>query len=213
MTQETVRIPVADEYIEGELAIPKEAKALIVFAHGSGSSRFSPRNQFVARFLQKSHFATLLIDLLTPKEESYDQLTREIRFNIDLLSTRLLLIVNWLEHSPHKHFPVGYFGSSTGAAGALIAAAKKSEPIFAIVSRGGRPDLAKNYLAQVKAPTLFIVGGEDFGVIELNKQAYDVLTSPKSFKIIPGATHLFEEPGALESVSSYASEWFSEKIR
>lgn len=195
--------------LAGELIIPVEAKGIVLFAHGSGSSRFSPRNQFVARFLREQNLATLLIDLLTAEEDQVDQLTREHRFNIDLLADRLIGITHWLlQEEKTKNLPIGYFGSSTGAAAALIAAAKERESISAVVSRGGRPDLASAYLAQVTAPTLLIVGGADFGVIELNQEAYDLLPGVKQLDIVPRATHLFEETGALEKVADIAAKWF-----
>lgn len=207
--QETLLIPVDSIELEGELICPPHAKGLVLFAHGSGSSRFSPRNQFVAKSLQESNLATLLIDLLTPQEEKIDLMTRELRFDIELLANRLLAISRWLINDKRtRSLSMGYFGSSTGAAAALIAAASMGKLVAAIVSRGGRPDLASKYLPQVQAPTLLIVGGADSGVIELNQEAYDLLPHLKKLEIIPGATHLFEESGALEMVAELAKKWF-----
>lgn len=195
--------------LDGDLIIPEGAKGIVLFAHGSGSSRFSPRNQFVAQFLQKEKLGTLLIDLLTFEEDKIDQVTREHRFNIELLAERLLGVTHWLQKDEKtKNLDIGYFGSSTGAAAALIAAAKMGEGISAVVSRGGRPDLAASFLPLVQSPTLLIVGGADYGVIELNQEACETLKSIKKLEIVPKATHLFEEPGALEIVSSLASNWF-----
>lgn len=209
--EQIVHVPIHQALLEGNLYIPKQAKGIVLFAHGSGSSRFSPRNQLVAKFLQKNQFATLLIDLLTPEEEQIDEITRELRFDIDLLAERLMIITPWLKENPDtKHLSIGYFGASTGAAAALIAAAQKKQDIFAIVSRGGRPDLAGKFLPQVNAPTLLIVGGNDFEVIELNEEAYSLLNCKKKLEIVPGATHLFEEPGTLEEVAHLAYEWFSQ---
>lgn len=204
-----VRIPIGRIMLEGELIIPAEAKGIVLFAHGSGSSRFSPRNQFVAKFLREQHLATLLIDLLTAEEEKVDQITRALRFDIDLLAERLIEITNWLLQDVRtKALHMGYFGSSTGAAAALIAAGKMGTSISAVVSRGGRPDLASHHLSQVQAPTLLIVGGADDVVIELNQEAYDVLPCVKKLEIVAQATHLFEEPGALEKVADLAGKWF-----
>jgi pimeloyl-ACP methyl ester carboxylesterase len=204
-----VQIPIGHISLEGELIIPEKAKGIVLFAHGSGSSRFSPRNQFVAKFLREQKLATLLIDLLTSDEDKVDQITREHRFDIDLLAQRLIGITNWLlQDGRTKELHIGYFGSSTGAAAALIAAAKMGTAISAVVSRGGRPDLASRYLSQVQAPTLLIVGGADTVVIELNQEAYDMLSSVKKLEIVPRATHLFEEQGALEKVADLASKWF-----
>ncbi len=205
-----MRIPISNEqFLEGELSIPENALGIVLFAHGSGSSRFSPRNQAVARFLRQQQLGTVLIDLLTPGEEKIDLITREYRFDIDRLSARLSAIIDWLKNQVEtKRFPIGLFGSSTGAAGALIAAAKKRKEVAAVVSRGGRPDLAGDYLQQVHAPTLLIVGGSDTVVIELNQQAYELLTCERKIEIIPHATHLFEEPGALDEVSRLTALWF-----
>ena len=204
-----VLIDCADVALEGELIIPDKAKAIILFAHGSGSSRFSPRNQFVAGSLRKKELATLLIDLLSKEEEIEDERTRALRFNIELLSNRLGEVTKWLLRDERtKHLPIGYFGASTGAAAALIAGAKNKDHVYAVVSRGGRPDLAGPFLDQVRAPTLLIVGGDDAQVIELNEEAFDKLRCKKQLDIVPGATHLFEEPGALEKVAELASSWF-----
>jgi pimeloyl-ACP methyl ester carboxylesterase len=208
-SEHVVYIPIGRIKLEGELIIPAAAKGIVLFAHGSGSSRLSPRNQFVAKFLREQQLATLLIDLLTAEEDKVDQINRELRFNIDLLAERLTGITQWLlQDAPTKALHMGYFGSSTGAAAALIAAAKMGKSVSAVVSRGGRPDLANLYLSQVQAPTLLIVGGADEGVIELNQVAYDLLQCKKKLEIVPQATHLFEESGKLEKVADLASKWF-----
>lgn len=202
-----------DITLQGILTIPADAHIIVVFAHGSGSGRSSPRNQYVSQVLIDNQLATLLLDLLTPDEEAIDDITREYRFNIPLLAERLIAISKWLESlDTTKHLLVSYFGASTGAAAALIAAAKQGCKITAVVSRGGRPDLASAVLHKVTAPTLLIVGGNDFGVIELNQKAFDLLQSEKKLEIIPGATHLFEEPGTLEQAAQSAAAWFKEKI-
>ncbi|MHB8232183.1 MAG: dienelactone hydrolase family protein [bacterium] len=208
-----VLIRINDKNIAGNMEIPAKAKGLVIFAHGSGSGRFSPRNRYVAGVLSKNNLGTLLFDLLTAEEEKIDEYTAEYRFNIPLLAERLINVTDWLlKEPPLKGLKLGYFGASTGAAAALTAAAKKSEIIYAVVSRGGRPDLAMESLYLVKAPTLLIVGGEDFDVIELNKAAYENIAAEKKLKIIPGASHLFEEPGALDEVARLASAWFSEHL-
>ena len=207
--EQDVHIRIGQIQLEGELIIPAQAKGIVLFAHGSGSSRFSPRNQFVAGFLRKHQLATLLIDLLTAEEERIDEITREIRFDIHLLANRLLGVTQWLlKNVKTQDFKIGYFGSSTGAAAALIAAAKMEAGISAVVSRGGRPDLADPYLSRVQAPTLLIVGGADPIVIELNQEAYQQLPGIKKLEIVPHATHLFEEPGTLEKVAELAGQWF-----
>lgn len=212
-TPHTVNILIGSIQLEGELIIPQGAKGIVVFAHGSGSSRFSPRNQYVAEILRQNGLATLLMDLLTKEEERIDEETRELRFNIPLLADRLAAATNWLvKEAKTKSLPVGYFGASTGAAAALIAAAKMGAVIFAVVSRGGRPDLADPYLSQVKAPTLLIVGGYDEIVIGMNEEAFRKLSCKKKMEIVPKATHLFEEPGALEEVSNLASAWFIDHL-
>ena len=195
--------------LEGSLRVPRAARGIVLFAHGSGSSRFSPRNRFVADLLHRAGLATLLIDLLTAKEEQIDRITAALRFNIGLLTERLVGATDWLIQRPETRFlRIGYFGSSTGAAAALIAASRRPDRVDAIVSRGGRPDLAGPALAAVRAPTLFIVGGEDSLVIDLNREAMAQMTAPKTLKVLPGATHLFEEPGALEQVAQLAADWF-----
>jgi len=205
-----VRIYIDGIYLEGIISIPEGARGIVVFVHGSGSSRHSPRNQYVAKELQKGGLGTLLFDLLTVEEERVDMLTRHLRFDIDLLSKRLIDTTNWILHDPDtEKLNIGYFGASTGAAAALIAAKEHSETVKAVVSRGGRPDLAESALMYVKAPTLFIVGGEDTQVIDLNRWALDRMVMPeKELKIVPGATHLFEEPGTLEEVARLAGKWF-----
>ena len=195
--------------LEGNLNIPEYPRGVVLFAHGSGSSRHSPRNQFVAQVLHKAGFATLLIDLLTAVEEEQDWQTGHLRFNIDLLSQRVEGATNWLTVNPATaNLKIGYFGASTGAAAALVAAAEHPLTVGAVVSRGGRPDLAGSALTAVQAPTLLIVGSKDTQVIELNRMALSLLKGEKQLEIIPGATHLFEEPGALEQVAQLASQWF-----
>lgn len=202
-----VRIKINKITLEGMLAIPKNAKGIVLFVHGSGSSRLSPRNNFVATVLQKAGIGTLLIDLLTEEEDE----VYETRFDIDLLTDRLVDIIHWLQKQPEtKLLPFGLFGASTGAAAALKVAARLGTSINAVVSRGGRPDLAMDVLDKVTSPTLLIVGGNDFGVIELNEQAFAKLTFKKKLEIVEGATHLFEEPGALEKVARLATNWFKE---
>lgn len=216
----TIRIPIdkeSKEKIEGNLTIPESSKSLIIFAHGSGSSRYSRRNQYVSRVLNNDGISTLLIDLLTEGEEKKDDVTREYRFNIPLLSDRLISVTDWVLNQDNELKSVnrllGYFGASTGAAAALIAADKRSDKISAIVSRGGRVDLASKYtsLKQIKCPTLFLIGENDYPVIEWNQQVIEkqlVNVEKKKMVIIPGASHLFEEPGKLEEVAKYASGWF-----
>jgi putative phosphoribosyl transferase len=203
--EKLIQIKHQDIILEGMLNIPQSAQGIVLFAHGSGSSRLSPRNNFVADILNNVGLATLLIDLLSKQEDEI----YETRFDIDLLTDRLNVVVQWLEkQSSAKSLGLGIFGSSTGAAAALRVASEMGEEIQAVVSRGGRPDLAMNILDSVTAPTLFIVGGNDFGVIELNQEAFARLTCPKKFEIIPNATHLFEEPDCLEEVARLAKEWF-----
>lgn len=212
-TEETIHIQVEKGEIEGELIIPPEAQGIVLFAHGSGSSRFSPRNQLVAKIIREHHLATLLLDLLTLEEDRVDQVSREFRFNIDLLADRLLQATQWIfKDSRTQNLSIGYFGSSTGAAAALIAAAKVKNRVSAVVSRGGRPDLAHPYLSEVKAPTLLIVGGYDTVVIQLNQEAYEQLSCEKRLDIVPKATHLFEETGALEQVAHLACNWFTQYL-
>lgn len=209
-----IRIPIDSIDLEGNLDIPEGAKGIVIFVHGSGSSRYSPRNQYVAQELQKEGLGTLLFDLLTAQEERIDMLTRELRFDIDLLSKRLINVTSWVLNQPEtKELNIGYFGASTGAAAALIAAKAHSDTVKAVVSRGGRPDLAENALMYIKAPTLLIVGGRDTQVIKLNQWALDRMTIPeKELKIVPGATHLFEEKGTLEEVARLAGEWFKKYL-
>ena len=205
-----VQIPAGRALLSGNLTIPDDAIALVLFAHGSGSSRHSPRNQFVARTLNRAGLGTLLFDLLTPEEEALDIYTREHRFNIGLLAERLVHATKWIrQQEASRDLRIGYFGSSTGGAAALVAAAELPQDAGAVVSRGGRPDLAGDALPRVQAPTLLIVGGNDDIVIELNEMARDQMRCEVKLEIIPGATHLFEEPGALEQVSKLASDWFS----
>lgn len=200
-----MKIQVGKESIEGDLSIPENAMGLVIFAHGSGSSRHSPRNQFIAKRLQYEKIATLLFDLLTPSEEALDDVTRELRFDIPFLAKRLLLAT---EHAEKQgSLKIAYFGASTGAAAALMAAADQSE-IRSVVSRGGRPDLAGAALLHVKAATLLIVGSLDTEVIELNQKALQKLKCEKKMEIIEGASHLFEEPGTLERAAAFAASWF-----
>jgi len=197
------------EGLGGFLKIPEDANGIVLFAHGSGSSRYSTRNQYVARMLNERGLGTLLMDLLTPEEESVDLVTRELRFDIDLLARRVVLASEWLDQNPEtKTYGVGLFGSSTGAAAALVAAAEVGPRIKAVVSRGGRPDLAAPVLPKVQSPTLLIVGGNDFTVIEMNKDAYELLQCEKRMEIVEGATHLFEEPGTLDEVAKLTRAWF-----
>jgi putative phosphoribosyl transferase len=204
-----LRLHVADVILAGDLYIPNRAIGIVIFAHGSGSGRFSPRNRFVADTLHKYYLGTFLIDLLTEEEERVDEVTREHRFNIPLLADRLAAIAEWLKDQPRlKDFPIGYFGASTGGGAALIAAATKQQIIKAVVSRGGRPDLAGEFLPLVKAPTLLLVGERDEPVIEMNRRAKNQMRATAQLKIIPRATHLFEEPGTLEQVAKAAAEWF-----
>ncbi|HXL36277.1 MAG TPA: dienelactone hydrolase family protein [Ktedonobacteraceae bacterium] len=207
--EQLVHIPIGSIKLEGSLALSRQAPGLVVFAHGSGSSRFSPRNNFVARVLREAGIGTLLMDLLSEEEDAIYQ----TRFNIDLLTERLLLATNWLQEQPStKNLVIGYFGASTGAAAALKAAAFEGSKIGAVVSRGGRPDLAEEALSRVQSPTLLIVGGNDDIVIKLNREAYARLKGKKQLVIIPGATHLFEEPGTLEEVARLATDWFKQYL-
>ena len=204
-----VQIHAGRAVLSGNLHIPKDAGALVLFAHGSGSSRHSPRNQFVARTLNEAGLATLLFDLLTPEEEAIDMQTREHRFNIRSLAERLVKATKWTKQQKQtSNLRIGYFGSSTGGAAALVAAVDAPQDVGAVVSRGGRPDLAGEALPKVQAPTLLIVGGNDDIVIELNEQARDRMRCEVRLQIIPDATHLFEEPGKLEKVAQLASDWF-----
>lgn len=213
MVQKDVTILAGAYRLNAILGLPEKPKGVVLFAHGSGSGRLSTRNQFVAGVLQQHGLATLLMDLLTQEEEAVDNRTRQFRFDINLLSERLIAATEWLKTEPElQALPIGYFGASTGAACALVAAAHYGKAIGAVVSRGGRPDLADTALEEVRAATLFIVGGNDFGVIELNEQAYKRLQCKKKMEIIAGATHLFEEKGALELVAKLSANWFSEQL-
>jgi dienelactone hydrolase len=204
-----LRIVCGEVTLDADLSLPESASALVLFAHGSGSSRFSPRNRHVARVLNAAGFATLLADLLTPAEEAVDDNTHQLRFDIGLLGRRLVGVTDWVCSQPAtERLPIGLFGASTGAAAALVAAAERPVSIYALVSRGGRPDMAGEALAEVRAPTLLIVGGSDLPVIELNQQALALLRIEKQLVIVPGATHLFEEPGALDTVARLARDWF-----
>jgi len=204
-----VRIPAGRVTLDGNLTTIDGATAIVLFVHGSGSSRHSPRNQFVARTLNNAGLATLLFDLLTPEEDAIDARTAELRFNIELLGERLVHATKWAKQQEQtRNLRIGYFGSSTGGAAALVAAADLPQDAGAVVSRGGRPDLAGEALPKVQAPTLLIVGGRDDIVIELNEQARDQMRCEVKLEIVPGATHLFEEPGALERVAELASDWF-----
>ena len=209
-----VQIPANSTQLEGELKVPSSATGIVLFAHGSGSSRHSPRNQYVASVIRNVGVGTLLFDLLTREEEAIDIQTRHLRFDIDLLARRLVDATNWIKQEPTlRHLRVGYFGSSTGGGAALVAAAMVGEEIGAVVSRGGRPDLAGEALQRVKSPTLLIVGGYDEQVIEMNEEAYAQLRCQKELEIVPGATHLFEEPGTLEEVAHLAAQWFQKHLR
>ena len=207
--QRLIHIPAGPVELEGNLSLPSNASGIVLFAHGSGSSRHSPRNRFVAEQLQQAGLATLLIDLLTAEEEIADRPSGYLRFDIPLLAQRLGYVTDWLKQNQSTHaLKIGYFGASTGAGAALLTAADHSQDVAAIVSRGGRPDLAGDALLRVKAPTLLIVGGEDRQVIRLNETALAQMHGEKRLDIIPGATHLFEEPGTLEQVASLARLWF-----
>lgn len=204
-----VRIPIGGVTLDGDLTVAETTGALIVFAHGSGSSRKSPRNRYVAGELQKAGLGTLLFDLLTMEEEARDEVTAELRFDIDLLGRRLVAVTDWLQQDPVlDRLSLSYFGASTGAAAALMAAAERPHVVRAVVSRGGRPDLALPVLPRVKAATLLIVGGNDYPVIDMNKTALAALVAEKEMVVVPGATHLFEERGALEQVAKLATDWF-----
>ncbi|MFL5329807.1 MAG: dienelactone hydrolase family protein [Gemmataceae bacterium] len=201
--------------LSGSLALPGSTEGVVLFAHGSGSSRHSPRNQFVARKLQEAGVGTVLIDLLTEDEEQAERFTRHLRFDIGMLADRLVWAIDWLAGQPQtRDLKVGLFGASTGGGAALVAAARQPGKVMAVVSRGGRPDLAGEALASAKCPTLLIVGGNDDVVIELNEQAIEKIAAPvKELVIVPGASHLFEEPGALEEVARLAADWFSKHLR
>ena len=209
----TVRISLGRSTLDGDLRVPAGAQGVVLFAHGSGSSRHSPRNRYVAGVLNDGGLATLLMDLLTPEEEAADARSGHLRFDIRLLADRLGVATEWLAQEPTtRDLRLGYFGSSTGGGAALVAAADRPEAIGAVVSRGGRPDLAGPALARVKAPTLLIVGGNDVPVIAMNREALAQLSAEKQLAIIPGATHLFEEPGTLEEVARMARDWFTRHL-
>jgi dienelactone hydrolase len=211
--ERVVSIAAGQVAVEGNLTVPDGAAGLVLFAHGSGSSRHSPRNRYVARLLNEAKLATLLVDLLTPDEEAIDDQTGHLRFDIHLLAGRLVDTTDWLtQYEETRHLRVGYFGASTGAAAALVAAAERPSAVHAIVSRGGRPDLAWGSLPYVRAPTLLIVGGNDLQVIRMNQAAFEQLRCEKRLAIIPGATHLFEESGALDDVARLAREWFERHL-
>ena len=205
---EAVTVAAGAVSVDGDLRVPDRATGLVIFAHGSGSSRFSRRNRAVAGVLEDGGFATLLLDLLTPQEEAVDERTRQYRFDIDLLGRRVVHATDWVQsRSDLQHLPLAFFGASTGAAAALIAAAARPEIARAVISRGGRPDLAGDALPRVQAPTLLIVGGADEPVIEMNREAMQQMKAHVELEIVPGATHLFEEPGTLEEVARLATAW------
>jgi pimeloyl-ACP methyl ester carboxylesterase len=212
-SERAVRVPAGPIELEGDLTLPLGAIGVVLFAHGSGSSRHSPRNRYVAHLLNEGRLGTLLLDLLTTQEEAVDRRTGHLRFDINLLAERLVAATDWLLREPDTgRLPFGYFGASTGAAAALVAAAERPRAVRAVVSRGGRPDLAGPALPLVRAPVLLIVGGEDVQVIELNRQALAQLRVEARLVIIPGATHLFEEHGALDQVAAYARQWFERHL-
>lgn len=199
--------------MRGDLVLPADAPGVVVFAHGSGSSRHSPRNRMVAENFQRRGLGTLLMDLLTKEEEAVDERTRHLRFDIGLLAERLVGTAAWLAgESATKQMPIGYFGASTGAAAALVASGRHPAGVAAVVSRGGRPDLAEGWLTQVRAPTLLIVGALDTSVVELNRAAYDQLGGERALEVVAGATHLFEEPGTLDEVARLAGDWFARHL-
>jgi putative phosphoribosyl transferase len=206
-------IPAGTINLPGILHVPTDASGLVLFAHGSGSGRLSTRNQFVASVLQKAKLATLLFDLLTVEEEAQDNITSVYRFDILFLAQRLMIAADWvMSQAVTQKLPMGYFGASTGAGAALVAAAQQTDVIKAVVSRGGRPDMAMDALPYVKAPTLLIVGGDDYVVIDMNQAAFEKLKTVRRLDVIPGATHLFEEPGALQGVAGLAAAWFTEYL-
>ena len=214
MKQKSIEIPIDSVTLNGDIVFPEDPVGLVLFVHGSGSGRHSPRNRFVANILNQKRIATLLFDLLTLEEEEFDSISGALRFNIPLLSERLILVTDWvLKNQELSNLKLGYFGASTGAAAALMAASKENDKIDVIVSRGGRPDLAEGSLRKVRCPTLFIVGGRDDVVIDVNKEAMGKMICIKKLIIIPGATHLFEEEGKLEDVSHHASDWFLKYFR
>jgi len=211
--QQSVRVPIGPATLEGNLDVPPDASGVVLFAHGSGSSRHSPRNRFVAEMLHARGLATLLVDLLTPEEEVADARRAHLRFDIGLLAERLIRATDWLAEAANtRGLKVGYFGASTGGGAALVAAAERADAVGAVVSRGGRPDLAGPALPRVKAPTLLIVGGNDVPVIGMNEEALAELRCEKRLEIVPGASHLFEEPGTLDEVASLAGRWFRDHL-
>ena len=211
--EQTIRVPVEAGHIDGDLVVPETARGVVLFAHGSGSSRYSSRNRYVAQELNTAGLATLLIDLLTSEEEAVDVRTRRLRFDIPLLARRLLYAVDWLRADESTQgLRIGCFGASTGGGAALVAAAERPADIVAVVSRGGRPDLAGDALSRVRAPTLLIVGGDDTPVIGMNRTAMAQLRAPVQLEIVPGASHLFEEPGTLERVAALARDWFADHL-
>jgi putative phosphoribosyl transferase len=212
-TWREVRITLDDAVLEGNLNVPEDAQGIVLFAHGSGSSRFSPRNNFVADILHQGQIGTLLFDLLTPQEDDIDQHTRQLRFDIGLLADRLIGATGWLmQQSGFEETPIGYFGASTGGGAALVAAAAHPDTIGAVVSRGGRPDLAGIALRHVEAPTLLIVGGDDYPVIQMNQAAMAQMQAPVQLEIIPGASHLFEEPGTMHQAALLARDFFQKHL-
>ena len=212
-TTQEVSIPAGGVFLEGDVDVPAAARGVVVFAHGSGSSRHSRRNQFVAQRLREAGLGTLLMDLLTLREEEEDARTARLRFDMGLLARRLIAATDWLgQDRLIQQLPVGYFGASSGAGAALVAAAERPRTVKAVVSRGGRPDLAGEALRRVQAPTLLIVGGLDTSVIAVNRQAFEELQCEKRLEIVPGASHLFEEPGALEAVARLAADWFARHL-
>jgi len=213
VTSTLIRVPIESGDLPGDLTIPPGATGLVLFAHGSGSSRHSSRNQFVARSLEIHRFGTLLIDLLTPDEDAIDRRTAGLRFDIGLLAGRLVQMIDWLGRDPRTStLRIGLFGASTGGGAALVAASDRPTRVMAVVSRGGRPDLANGALPRVQTPTLLIVGGDDRQVIAMNENAMRRMRASVTLRIIPGATHLFEEPGALEDVAALAAEWFGKYL-
>ncbi|MEQ1868946.1 MAG: alpha/beta fold hydrolase [Vicinamibacterales bacterium] len=210
---EAVQVPIGDRWLHGDLGMVPQSRGMVLFAHGSGSSRHSSRNQHVARALERRGLATLLIDLLTPQEEAVDDLTSEYRFDLPLLARRLVTIVDWLQQREATgSLAIGLFGASTGGGAALMAAAERPREIAAVVSRGGRPDLAGAALKKVIAPTLLVVGGHDTPVIQMNREAMKQMQGTVRMEIVPGATHLFEEPGALDRVADLAGDWFAQYL-
>lgn len=207
------RISVGETVLPADVRLPDQARGVVLFSHGSGSSRHSPRNRAVAERLRREHLGTVLADLLTEAEEREDEVTAHLRFDIELLANRLIGIVQWMSEQPDTYrLPVGLFGASTGAAAALVAAARAPQHIQAVVSRGGRPDLAGDALHEVRAPTLLLVGSQDTPVLQLNEQARQALTAPSRLHVVAGATHLFPEPGTLEEVADQAATWFAEYL-